>query len=483
MTKHSINIQPLRVHKAMPQFLFPFSILKKEKQSLIKLLGNEGFHFYTLENEELENAFYGDGFHVSHSSLDQYFLPYIEQMLFPQAKNDPGLLRFSKSLNHSCVLKTKHHDIPFSIHSVDIILCPFDIGIMTIRTEVNKDESSYSDVLDFMNHFRVLEPKLAEQRAANIICCGETFKTVQKYIFSHLFSFIVPFVDRGKKQSTYFGSLPYFVDERMYAIGYMELDNQCEMDDVNLFRTGQLNSYDKEGHLFISAHNMDYIQNYVDKHVHKRWAPETYYTISDHAFSCLTFSPCVKATAIGNEWFGQNYYNLLLHFFYKIVLLKLTYEYSTLNFEKDQDNVEKLIKSISVFSAKYLFSEISSRTEGQEFSQAFKEVFHINSLYKEVKETLSTLYQNQEKMADKRNNYLLLILTIYTVISGIYGMNLVIEDWKGKIDWAKLANYSLFEYISLVVAVSGIILGIAMAIGAVFKLVKEFLKKREGEER
>lgn len=479
MTKNSINIQLLRVHKAMPQFLFPFSILKKEKQPLIKLLEKEGFHFYTLENEELENAFYGDGFHVSHSSLDQYFLPYIEQILFPEATNNPGLLRFSKSINHSCVLQTNHHDIPFSIHSVDIILCPFDIGIMTIRTEVNKDESSYSDVLDFMNHFRVLEPKLAEQKTANIICCGETFKTVQEYIFSHLCAFIVPFVDRGEKQSTYFGSLPYFVDERMYTIGYMRLDDQYEMDDVNLFRAGQLNSYNADGHLFISAHNMDYIQDYIDTHVHKRWAPETYYTISDHAFNCLTFSSSVKATTIGNEWFGQNYYNLLLHFFYKIVLLKLTYEYSTLNFEKDQDDVEKLIKSISIFSSKYFFSEISSRTEGQEFSQSFKNIFHINSFYKETKETLSTLYQNQEKMAGKRNNYLLLILTIYTVISGIYGMNLVIEDWKGNIDWAKLGDYSLFEYISLTVAVSGIALGIAMAIGAVFKLVKEFQKKRD----
>ncbi|HWO98852.1 MAG TPA: hypothetical protein VNM45_21565 [Bacillus sp. (in: firmicutes)] len=482
MTKHFINIQPLRVRKAMPQFLFPFSVYKKEKQSLIKLLQKEGFEFYTLENEDLENAFYGKKFHVSHSSLDQYFLPYIEKMLFPQTVGEPGLSRFSKAVHHNCVLKTKQHEIPFSIHSVDIILCPFDIGIMTIRTEVNKDESDYSDILDFMNHFRVLEPKLAEQTEAEIVCCGERFKTVQNYIFSHLCPSIVPFIDQGERQSTYFGSLPYFVDERMYTIGYTELEEKQELDDVNLFRTSQLNSYDEKGHLFVSAHNMDYIKNYVDKHVHKRWAPETYFTISDHAFSCLTFLSDTKAASIGNEWFGQSYYNLLLHFFYKIVLLKLTYEYSIINFEKDQDDVEKLIKSISVFSAKYLFSEISSRTEGQEFSQTFKDIFHINSLYKEVKETLSTLYQNQEKMADKRNNYLLLILTIYTVISGIYGMNLIIEDWKGKIDWTKLTTYSLFEYISFAVAVSGILLGIAMAIGAVFKLVKEFRKKRDNEE-
>jgi hypothetical protein len=110
-----------------------------------------------------------------------------------------------------------------------------------------------------------------------------------------------------------------------------------------------------------------------------------------------------------------------------------------------------------------------------------KDRFKIETLYKEVKNTMDSLYQNQEKLASKRHNSLLLILTTYTVISGIYGMNLVIEDWKGSISWSKLANYSVFEYISLVVALSGIAVGSVLAAIAIMRLLKDYLQKRKSD--
>lgn len=59
---------------------------------------------------------------------------------------------------------------------------------------------------------------------------------------------------------------------------------------------------------------------------------------------------------------------------------------------------------------------------------------------------------------------LLFMLTVYTTISGIYGMNLVIEDWKGFADWSKVPGYSFFEWISLITALSGIGLSLALLI-------------------
>jgi hypothetical protein len=158
------------------------------------------------------------------------------------------------------------------------------------------------------------------------------------------------------------------------------------------------------------------------------------------------------------------------------VLLKLSYEYSQLTFHKNSEGIERLIRSITVFSGKYLFLEISSRTEGQEFSELFKKIFHINSLYQEVKETLGTLYQNQEKIAAKRHNYLLLILTIYTVLSGIYGMNLVISKLKGNIHWDSMKQFSIFEYIALIVALSGILISISLGVSSLWNLLKDRFK-------
>ena len=59
-------------------------------------------------------------------------------------------------------------------------------------------------------------------------------------------------------------------------------------------------------------------------------------------------------------------------------------------------------------------------------------------------------------------------------------MNLVIEqDWKGSINWSQAASYSLFEYIALFVALTGITMGGVLGIVTIYKWVKEKIKSRE----
>ncbi len=156
--------------------------------------------------------------------------------------------------------------------------------------------------------------------------------------------------------------------------------------------------------------------------------------------------------------YGQHFYTLLLFFYYKIVLLKLAHEHSQIDVEKDQSDTEQLIFMITQFSAKYLFTEVNSTAIGKELFKKTDETFRIAPLYREVKETLSYLYQNQDKLSGKSSNYLLQILTIYTVISGIFGMNLYIEDWKGKLPWKAYMDYTLYEWIAVIVTTSGLII-------------------------
>jgi len=470
--------QDITPNRAMNMFLFPFSFNRKEKKDLISALNKHEFDFFSLENKDLEKKFYSEDYFVSHASLDQYFLPYIECILFPQSTKETGLIRFSKKVNQEITFETKASTILSEVLSIDIFLCPFEIGVMTIRTEVKGNHYSYDDVIEFMNQFRVLEPKLAEEHGATITYENKIYDKVQDYIFSNLTPFLKPYIEQETQHSKHFGSLPYFIDERMYVLSYVTVNNEQPISSGTLFRTGQLNSYDTGGKPFISARNQQYIDEYNDQHVYKRWTPETYYVVTDHVFSCISHSADEETDQmLMNHLFGQHYYNLFLHFFYKIVLLKLSYQYSQLTFEKDQNDIERLIRSITLFSGKYLFLEISSRTEGQEFSRLFKKTFHIDSLYQEVKETLGTLYQNQEKIAGKRHNYLLLILTIYTVLSGIYGMNLVIESWNKNLNWSAIKDYSMFEYIAFIVALSGITISISLGINALYKLIKDRLQQ------
>jgi hypothetical protein len=78
----------------------------------------------------------------------------------------------------------------------------------------------------------------------------------------------------------------------------------------------------------------------------------------------------------------------------------LAHEHSQIDVEKDQSDTEQLIFMITQFSAKYLFTEVNSTAIGKElFKKRMKP--SGSPLYREVKETLSYLYQNQDKLSRK----------------------------------------------------------------------------------
>jgi Mg2+ and Co2+ transporter CorA len=172
-----------------------------------------------------------------------------------------------------------------------------------------------------------------------------------------------------------------------------------------------------------------------------------------------------------SQYMGTHYYNLLLHYFYKIILLRVSFEYSKINWDKDEEYVKLLIKLITLFSSLYYYQEVSTRSEGNELSQMFRRSFNIDMLFKEVNNTLNELYKSQENNASDRMNMLLFILTVFTVVSGIYGMNLVIKDWESPTGWKAFSSYTIFEWVSLITAVSGIVLSGLLIFSTVRKLV------------
>lgn len=95
-----------------------------------------------------------------------------------------------------------------------------------------------------------------------------------------------------------------------------------------------------------------------------------------------------------------------------------------------------------------------------------------------MKMTLDDLFQYQDKFQAKRRDTLLMILTIFTVVSGIYGMNQVIEDLKAPIDWSKLLEYSPFEYLALFVTFTGISVSIFMTLKELRTSIRSRRRKR-----
>ncbi|MFJ8063582.1 hypothetical protein ACIQYS_02995 [Psychrobacillus sp. NPDC096426] len=460
------NIQHLDITDAFMNYLFPFSFREKERAELMVHLKKHHFRFFDLDNDELQGLYYGEGIQINHEELDQFFLPFVEDKLFPDSVNKRGFLRYSKEIKKSFTLEGNENKFDFNINSVDIILCPFGIGLITVRTEMTKEQESLTNVLDFMSHFRVLEPKLEEEKGTNIHHLDKTFTTTSELIVDYLCPFLKPFIIENKKMEGYYGSLPFFEDERMLSSAFLIANGGQAITNDQLFRMGQLDGKDSEGNDFISSTNPAYIKRYLEKRVHDRWAPNTYTITSMHTQTTISVKGIETLKKDIAKFMSIHYYNLLLHFYYKIMLLRLSFEHSEVSWAKDKQYVEELIELISKFDSRYYFEEVSVRTEGKEFTNMLREVFYLKPLFAEVKRTVDDLYRAQEKQAAKRHNMLLYILTVYTVVSGIYGMNLVIEDWEGEINWSKVFNYSFFEWVTLVTALTGITLSTTLLVSA-----------------
>lgn len=468
------ELQPLDIQEAYMTFLFPFAYHNKAKGKITELIEHNGFTLFDLHKKELEDQFYGEDVRISHEELNQFFYPFLEDKLFSETTTENGLTRYSKALHLPGTFHIRQEQFAFTLLSLDITLCPFEIGIITLRVRMDETASELSNVLEFMHHFRVLQAKLEEEKGGSLTVDSTHFQSTEAFIFDKLISFIKPYLKINKKMTGYYGSLPFFEDERMFSTASLICENEVNILNEHLFRIGQLDGKTADGHEYISSSNEQYINNYVENHVHVQWAPSCYTVTSSHAQMSIMNASFYNRDKALAHFMSTNYYNILMHFFYKITLLKLSFEHSEIRWGKDRIVIENLIELITKFSSRYYFGEIVVRSEGRALSQFLRREFRIEGMFNELRATLNELYRVQADQAKDRQNQMLFMLTIYTVISGIYGMNLVIGDLKGNIDWSIIADYSFFEWITLVTTISGISIAIMITLWAGIRTIRNY---------
>ncbi|WP_409290591.1 hypothetical protein [Peribacillus sp. SCS-37] len=471
------DIQEAAVEEAVFHFVFPFTIKRESQYPLKDYLDREGFLPYILENEDLQGAYYGD-YRVLHRNLEHYFLPFTAKIFFPAEQKEKGFQRYSKKAGVRAVLRTGHAAIGFQVLSLDVFICPFSVGFITFRIQL-EEEASLTEALEFASAFRVLERRTSADKETVIEFEGRNFPEVERFLFKELLQDITSYFHRENTNGAYFETLTNFTDERMYVQGILSLKEKETLGNENLFRAGKLYGLDRDGKADVGASDPEYISDYVKAHVYRRWSPNTFYTTDEGVFCCITNEQGDKRRAIGSQMLGEYYYALLFNLFHKIVLLRLSDDYSKVELERDIKKVEKLIRSITHFSSNYFFQESNGQVQGKEIFKRLRRVLETEEMYEDVRETLASLFRYQESFGDKRNNYLLMILTIYTVISGIYGMNQVIEDLKGNIKWGKMLHYSIFQYIALVVTLSGIAVGATLGFYSIKNWITEKKRKRD----
>lgn len=446
-------------------------------------LPKNGFTFFKLDSLTGQEANYGDGISVKAKELEQYFLPYTAHVLFPLSLKENGFHRFTKLCADEIFhLTIRSKQTPFRVQSIDMTVGPFGLAFLTVRVTLDSANMNLSDVLDFAHHFRTVEAKLDEEQGAFIIHPDEEHPlSVHDFLFKRFCPFLDDFILHDENLDRYFGSLPYFEDERMLVAAFLFSHPDATITDDQLYRMGAVDGRDSEGKPFISANSPRYIRRFLEQSLHDRWAPSTYTVVTEHAYMTITTEPTKNMERSLSQFMGTHYYNFFLHYFYKIMLLRVAYEYSKIDWDKDEEYVKSLIKLITMFSSLYYNQEVSTRSEGKELSNMFRNAFHLDVHFDEVNNTLRELYNSQENQASDRMNMLLFILTVFTVISGIYGMNLVIKDWESPAGWKGFMDYTFFEWISFITAVSGIALSCYLVFTTLNKLLKSKWRRRKSK--
>ncbi|MGG1575059.1 hypothetical protein [Fictibacillus sp. NRS-1165] len=217
----------------------------------MNLLDENNQHF-NIEDKQLEQAFYGENQRVSHRNMEHYYLPFTSKILFPPRKEDRGFQRFSKSIDQK-VSVVEYFTLPFLLLSVDVIICPFGLGFLSLRTELANNDLTYTEALEYAARFRVMEDRTTLDKKSQISYQGRTFNQVEHFIFETVAPMILPHFDKEGIKGSHFETLPYFIDEWMYVQGFFSFEEGESIDESDIYRAGQLDGMDEKGQPFIGA--------------------------------------------------------------------------------------------------------------------------------------------------------------------------------------------------------------------------------------
>ena len=453
------------IEKGLFTFLFPFQFLKKDHARLLKALEEDGFTNRFIKNSKTNRD----------ETLQQYFYPFIEEKLFGKEYSAIHLNHFKKRFKTTGEFRKHEKVCPFILDELEVIVCPFMIGFIKVTIQIERMTLAHS--IDFIATFRELTKQLPEKVV--LVYESRTVENSEDMILNLCIPSIKPFMYE-QVHTGYYGSLPYFEDERMFTLLYLEVENTEAFTDTDFYRILQLDGTDHDGQPKNSSKNTAYMESYLKTHRYPRWETDVYLFFTLQVMSVVAKQKEMHVQAVHHVQ-TTLFYNLLWHYFYRVVLLKFTYEHSEIKWANDPVIAESLIEKITLFSSKYFFKQVAVHSSGRAIAKIIRQQLRVDELYEEVKQSVSDLYRVVEDTNNNRYNQLLFVLTVFTVISGIFGMNLVIESWDQPIQFSALKTMSFFEVIAFFTGLIGIWISILLAVGAIIRKVMQVVRKKKYE--
>ena len=100
-------------------------------------------------------------------------------------------------------------------------------------------------------------------------------------------------------------------------------------------------------------------------------------------------------------------------------------------------------------------------------------------MYANTKDILFSLVKYEDNNVAKNDSMLLLVLTLYTVICGIFSMNLFTHDLQGNIKLDHFKSYNPFEYFAVFIVFSGIIVVGTLAIKGITQWYQNITNRKK----
>ncbi|MEH7415256.1 hypothetical protein V7266_08255 [Neobacillus drentensis] len=446
-----INLKEKHISTGIFQSIFPLSLKASASRTVIEYLQEVNFTLFQLDNLDMENAFYG-GFRLNHSHIAQYFLPLTANILFPNAQLDKGFQRYSKNINVEGRFIREQAIIPFTIHSIDIIACPFSVAFLSIRTEIRN--ISFTQAIEFTDFLRKIKGKTPN---VEISFDGSAYPSIISFLVNRFCPKLPSFYNNDE--------VLFLERENMFVHSLLSTKDSDPIELVDLYRFGNLCGYDSTGKPYVNTNNLEFISKSLHEWTYDRFAPTTNYLIQQDCLVGLTTTEIMSDECSKTQrFYGFYYYAVLLSLFHKTVLLKISYSYSVIHIEQDKQKIESLLYQVNSFMSNYFYTFYPITSEGQEIFQLIRKGFGIEQLYANTKEILFSLVKYEDNNVAKKDSLLLLVLTLYTVICGIFSMNLFTHDLQGNIKWDHFKSYNPFEYFAVFIVFSGMIVVFTLAI-------------------
>lgn len=459
-----------KITQAYSNFFFPLLIEKFSHEKLTEKLLQSEFVLYDEQSSSQVN--YGDDIQEDYHHLRDYFMPSIEERLFSNKGNGENFLRFTKNVETSYNIQFKERVHEFSVECLDIILCPFSIVFLVVRTKHSRNETT-NNTEDFIHQFRSLEKeRIFMTKDGEKIQCHSTETFIQTQLINNL-----PFLFRKNDNHHYSNSFANFQDKKMIVNNFITIEG--EPSDKELFYLNEghgTHDYNDALKPYISD---EYIQEYLEKNSMNKYDENINFVQTEENGTITTFIPENNETwlFLKNYFNSALFYQLIIHYFKNITLLTLSSEYATIEWKKDQSYVRELMKKISLFDARYNDSEVSTFKEENEITTFLQDALNLDRKYDKTIHSLNQLFTNQEQIADLKQNNLLFFLTMSTVITGVFGMNLIIDQWKKGISINQIEGYTGIENFAFIVTAVSLIAAVVLTVQKFYEIFVDKWRK------